>query len=60
MNSAAKLDKDKIKDPNEVRAYKTALAQTYNMYDRYQSEDEKYLYGQNYRSRWPKQQITWE
>lgn len=33
--SAAKLDKENIKTPNEVKAYRTDLAQTLNMYNEY-------------------------
>lgn len=41
--SAAKLDKEKIKTPNEVRVYRTDLAETLNMFNKFKIRMRKYI-----------------
>lgn len=39
FNKAVKLDRDKLKNSNEIRAYKTRVTQTLNNYDKNQDKE---------------------
>lgn len=44
MNDAVKLDRDKLKDANKIRAYRDRVGQTLNKYDKNQDKEEIYTW----------------